>query len=163
MPDVITVFSNKAGYGLLLLHRKQTACLWWGVHVLWSWLWGGRDWKACHVISYGGKSLSWCTECVLQRQSEEDPEENGSKDAALFDPAADVERSRGAAVELHSPLHVAVGGGGGVRLANLWKDIEGDVQGHLLFSLKLAEGDDHVYCWSFSSDTALRLWVDAFG
>ena len=50
---------------------------------------------------------------MLQRQSEEDPEENGSKDAALFDPAADVERSRGAAVELHSPLHVAVGGGGG--------------------------------------------------
>ena len=66
---------------------------------------------------------------MLQRQSEEDPEENGSKDAALFDPVADVERSRGAAVEPHSPLHVAVGvgggvGWGGVRLANLWQDIE---------------------------------------
>ena len=75
---------------------------------------------------------------MLQRQSEEDPEENGSKDPALLDPAADVERSRGAAVELHSPLHV-----------NLWQDIEGDVQGHLLFSallLKPAEGDDHVNC-----------------
>ena len=63
---------------------------------------------------------------MLQKQSEEDPEESESEDAALFDPAADVEGLRGAATELRSPLHVAMerldqtlklG-----RAANLWQD-----------------------------------------
>ena len=106
---------------------------------------------------------------MLQKESEEDSEESGSEDAALFDPAADVEGLGGVAVELHSPLHVAVEGlDQSLQLgwaANLWQDFEeahsadeveplgqideGDVQGHLLFSallLKLAEGEDHVYC-----------------
>ena len=102
-------------------------------------------------------------------RASEDPEESGSESAALFDSAADVEGVRGAAIELHSLLHVAVEGPDQVLqlgwAANLFQDFEealsddeverlgqiddGDVQGHLLFSallLKLAEGDDHVYC-----------------
>ena len=47
---------------------------------------------------------------MLQKQSEEDPKERGSEDAALIDPAADVEGLGGAAIELHSPLYVAVEG-----------------------------------------------------
>ena len=106
---------------------------------------------------------------MLQKQSEKDPVESGSEYAALFDPTVDVEGLRGAAIELHSPMHVAVEGHNqALQLewaASLWQDFEealsadeveclgqideGDVQGHLLFSallLKLAEGEDHVYC-----------------
>ena len=106
---------------------------------------------------------------MLQKHSEEDPKESGNEDAALFDPAADVEGLRGAAIKLHSPLHVAVEGLDQALqrgwATNLWQDFEetlsadeveglsqideGDVQGHLLFTallLELAEREDHVYC-----------------
>ena len=105
---------------------------------------------------------------MLQKQSE-DPEGSGREDVGSFDHAADVEGPRGAAIELQSPLHVAVQGLDQVLqlgwAANLWQDFkealsadevgrlgqidEGGVQGHLLLSgllLKLVEGDDHVYC-----------------
>lgn len=105
---------------------------------------------------------------MLQKQSEEDPEESWNEDATLFNHAADVEGLGGAAVELHGPLHVAVEGfNQALQLgwaANLGQDFEealsadeverlgqineSDVQGHLLFSallLELTEGEDHVY------------------
>lgn len=47
---------------------------------------------------------------MLQKESEEDSEESGSEDAALFDPAADVEGLGGVAVELQ------------VLCMLLWKD-----------------------------------------
>ena len=47
---------------------------------------------------------------MLQKHDEEDYEESWREDTTLFDPAADVEGLRGAAVELHGPLHVAVEG-----------------------------------------------------
>ena len=101
---------------------------------------------------------------MLQQHGKEDPEESWPKDTTLFD----VEGLRGAAVELHGPLHVAVEGlNQALQLgwtANLGQDLEealsadkverlrevdeSDVQGHLLFSallLKLAKGEDHVY------------------
>ena len=84
-------------------------------------------------------------------------------------PTAEFEGLRGAAIELHSTLHVAVEGLlQALQLgwaANLWQDFEeaisadkveclgqideGDVHGYLLFSallLKLPEGEDNVYC-----------------
>ena len=47
---------------------------------------------------------------MCRMRASEDPEESGSENAALFDSAADVEGLRGAAIELHSLLHVAVEG-----------------------------------------------------
>ena len=105
---------------------------------------------------------------MLQKHDEEDYEESWREDTTLFDPAADVEGLRGAAVELYGPLHVAVEGlNQALQLgwaANLGQDSEealsadkverlreideSDVQGHLLFPallLKLAKGEDHVY------------------
>lgn len=105
---------------------------------------------------------------MLQKQSGEDPEESGSEYIALFDPTADVEEFRGAAIELHSPLHVTVEGLNQALqvgwAANLGQDSEeafstdeikrlgeidkSNIQGHLLFSallLELVEGEVHVY------------------
>ena len=105
---------------------------------------------------------------MLQQHGKEDPEESWRKDTTLFDPTADVEGLRAAAVELYGPLNVAVEGlNQALQLgwaANLGQDLEealsadkverlrevdeSDVQGHLLFSallLKLAKGEDHVY------------------
>ena len=47
---------------------------------------------------------------MCRMRASEDPEESGSENAVLFDSAADVEGLRGAAIELHSLLHVAVEG-----------------------------------------------------
>ena len=47
---------------------------------------------------------------MFQKQGKEDSKKDWGKYAALFDAAADVEWLRGAAVELHSPLHVGVEG-----------------------------------------------------
>ena len=44
------------------------------------------------------------------------------------------------------------------KIKHLCEVNEGDIQGHLLFSalfLKLAKGEDHVYCWPSSSEAAL--------
>ena len=105
---------------------------------------------------------------MRKKQSGEDPEESGGKDVVLFDPTADVEGLRAAAIELHSTLYVAVEGLDQALqfgwAANLWQDFEealstdkveclgqideGDVQGHRLFFAllqKLAEGEDNVY------------------
>ena len=72
--------------------------------------------------------FSWCTKCVLQKHSEKNPEESGSEDAALSDHAADVEGFRGVAIELRSPLHVAVEGHDQALqlgwVAHLWQDFE---------------------------------------
>ena len=46
----------------------------------------------------------------MHASEEEDPEESWREDTTLFDPAADVEGLRGAAIELYGPLHVAVEG-----------------------------------------------------
>ena len=87
----------------------------------------------------------------------------------MFDAAADVAGPGEAAIELHCPFHVCVEGFDHALkfwwAADLWKNLEetvsagkvkcfcevneSDVQGHLLFSaflLKLAKGEDHVYC-----------------
>ena len=88
----------------------------------------------------------------MHASEEEDPEESWREDTTLFDPAADVEGLRGAAIELYGPLYVAVEGlNQALQLgwaANLGQDSEealyadkverlreideSDVQGHLL-------------------------------
>ena len=69
---------------------------------------------------------------MLQKHGEEDPEESWREDTTLFDPAADVEGLRGAAVELHVSLYVAVEGRNqALQLwwaANLGQDSEDKVE-----------------------------------
>ena len=47
---------------------------------------------------------------LFQQQSKELTKEHYSENSALFDAAADVERIRGAAKQLHYSVHISVGG-----------------------------------------------------
>ena len=96
-------------------------------------------------------------ECMFLQQAKDNPKERWSKDAALFDAAADFEWLRGAAIELHCSLRVSVetldhalqfGWAADIRenlkeavsadqIKRLSEINESDVQVHLLFSALL--------------------------
>lgn len=104
---------------------------------------------------------------MIQGQNEDDPEESGTDNAALFGPAAANSKGlRGSVVELHCPLHVRVEGfdhsqqfwwatnlrkslGKAVsddQIERLGEVYQSDVQGICCASPGVSEGEDHVYC-----------------
>ena len=64
--------------------------------------------RRARLKSLPSDSFCCCVECKFLQQAKENAKYRWSKDASLFDAAADFEWLRGAAIELHYSLRVSV-------------------------------------------------------